>query len=508
MRRCLQTLTFCLLFLLLNPDIRLPSSVITAQNAPSTRELLPFEAVTDFLSAEDMVHDWTFTAKRGQFISIIAEQQSGTLDVVIELYNADGRLLAANDNASFDTLNARIEALPIPNDDQYRIRVYREGMGNGNTSGEYELLLTWGYSTFDNTVPAAITTDSDAVNDIFLPTTPFYITATVRLPISDSQRIIWRIADPTTIVWVFEHSINGDWAIAIENAAGEILRSTNGNSPLLSPENGILPLRFWREESGLQILVEETPVTSIAPVQNLIQSQTGTVQVQSLDSNVAEASLVLINNFRVTTAFYADTPFNAGAVSPTTPGQRIYDFTGDPAVVVSELRELGFAPDPTATSGLQGNIISSFILNDAASFNAYPLIERPFQNFVLSFSARITGGTDRTACGVIFRQNAPETFATLLFTPSRGLYVLQYDGGNLIGDGVATVSERLLPGNDRTNHFVIVANGDNATVFVNGRFEDVIRITETAGLTLSHLALDADLPTYCQLDNLWMWILD
>jgi hypothetical protein len=500
-RHCLQIFTIILAILL-------PGFVLNATASPplQVRVIAPFDVVTDNLDADNLAHDWTFSAQQDQYISITADRVSGDLDVVIELRNAAGQLLAANDNATFDTTNARLEAIRIPNDD-YVIRVYREGLEAGITSGTYELQLLRGYSVPYTDLPAATTTEDTARQVVEFPAAEFFITADVQLPTDTPDYTLqWRIEDPTAITWVFEHDVAGNWRLAIENARGELLRSTDGTSEQLDVTAGNeLNLYLWRQVTGLYVLANGVNIATITPVENLSLTLTGSLQVVPLDP---DAPLTLISNFRLTTAFYDDAPTTAGAITPTPPGERIYDFLASPGDILEQLRAIGFAPPPTESSGLQGSILSSFILNDAASFNAYPLIERPFQNFVLSFTAQLQGGTDGSACGMIFRQVSPATFATILFTPDRGLYALQYEDGVLQAGGVATISPALLPGKDIENNFIAVANAGTATVFVNGRLVAEVPITERAGLTLSHLALDADLATFCQLNNLWLWALD
>ena len=79
-------------------------------------------------------HTWTFTASRGNFVSI--QMASDTLDTHLSLYNSDDTLLTLNDD--YIGVQAAIVNYEILEDDEFRVvaRTY-----SANESGEYTISL-------------------------------------------------------------------------------------------------------------------------------------------------------------------------------------------------------------------------------------------------------------------------------------------------------------------------------------------------------------------------------
>ncbi|KAB2866004.1 MAG: hypothetical protein F9K46_03210, partial [Anaerolineae bacterium] len=101
--------------------------------------LKPFQSVTGQLGEGLVLEEWKFDGQAGQIISLVAERISGDLDVVLTLLNPNAEVIATNDNADFETTDARLEAISLELDGLYTVRIYREGGGFGPTSGEYRL---------------------------------------------------------------------------------------------------------------------------------------------------------------------------------------------------------------------------------------------------------------------------------------------------------------------------------------------------------------------------------
>lgn len=474
--------------------------ITTAQDdIPS---LTPFQAVGGMLDATTLRDNWTFDGQEGMLISIVAERVEGDLDVVVELRNSENQLLVANDNADRTTTDARIEAYVLPADDTYRIAVYREGLRLGNTSGIYKLTLLLGYSTYnDNQTTAALATDTlQSITTITAE--EFYLTTDVTMPNDDTYQLAWRLADTTGIQWIFNHDITGNWTLSIETAENTVIRSVTGTSTSLPTQEQAVSFVFHRTATTLDIYADENLITSSPIVEGLLSVNVGDFSIQGLQGLSGQA---LFNNIRLTTAYYLDDP-SLIALPPSR--QRIYNYDASPSQVIGTLRDLALLPPPTETSGLQGDIVEGFITNDEVSYNAYPLIERPFRNFVLSWTASFLSGPSSAACGVIFRQTSQDTFATVLHTPAAGLYMFQVNEGLSASDGVATISPFLEQGLNTGNTFTLVMIDDIGTLFINGRWVAETSLFDISGLTLTHLVLDSDVPTYCQIEQLWLWSLD
>lgn len=488
---------------------------VSAQQA--VRPLSAFTPVTGSLgNGSPLENAWQFEGQAGQVISLVARALDGDLDPVVELYDPQNQLLAANDNGAFDDLDARIEGYVLPVPGNYSVRVYREGLEKGSSSGRYELRLLFGFSVEN---PAEATTQVVRLDAgsrgteqtiLPLPTLNFYTTLEMMMPmIEQPYQLTWRfhVGEQNGLTWVFEHNTQGVWELSVENARQVPIRVTNGVAADILPLPGeAMVLEIWFHEEQLEIKVNEQVLVTMISLENWVTP--GEIRLSlALENDPATTTLLIpLRNFHVTTPFYLQDPVIAGAIAPTPPGERLYSYQGTAQEIVAELQALGFIPEDGI--GIQSIIHEGYIFIGAAGFRAYPLEERPFRDFALSFRATLFQGTLQTACGVIFRQEDGANFATILFTPSQGLYFLQYHDGVVNQNGLATLSPALLPELATTNHFLIVADGGRGQLFVNGRLVGEIALTPVGGPILSHLVLDIDTPAYCEIDDLWLWSFD
>lgn len=490
------------LILLLLAGWMLPHPTANAQTPPPS--IIPFQPVSGMLDDTTLREQWEFEGTSGQMISLVAARLAGDLDVVVELRNSENQLLAANDNADSSTTDARIEGLVLPNDDTYEVAVYREGLRTGITSGRFQLELLLGYSLYDISQTSAALAGRDEQTIASIRDEYFYLTSEVTMPLADTYLLQWRFVDTTGIQWIFVHDLAQDWVLSVETARNDPLRTTSGRSEMLPTGGATANVVFHRTERDFQVMVDGQVIARADVLSDLFPASVGSFSV-AIGPN--DTDLTLLNNIRLTTAYYQVDPSTV-AIPPTPSGERIYNYNESPSQVVSTLRALNFLPPPTQTSGLQGDIVSGFITNDEASFNAYPLIERPFRNFVLSWSASFISGTPSAGCGVIFRQISGDTFATVLHTTAGGFYFFEVENGRIQSNTISTITPFLEQGLATSNTFTVVVANDTANLFINGRHFSDLTLRDASGLTLAHLVLDNNTPTYCQLERVWLWSLD
>ena len=82
---------------------------------------------------------WVFDGKAGQALTFTMVALDGDLDPLLELFTADGRRLALNDDAVEDlTLgnNAQLFRIQLPRDERYILKA-----GRFEGSGHYELVV-------------------------------------------------------------------------------------------------------------------------------------------------------------------------------------------------------------------------------------------------------------------------------------------------------------------------------------------------------------------------------
>src|SRR5690606_16714297 len=85
-----------------------------------------------------------FSGKTGDLVTITMNRESGNLDPYLILMDSDFNELAANNDASINTRDARIIQFRLPKDGDYYILASRNDLAQGTTEGAFNLSLTVG----------------------------------------------------------------------------------------------------------------------------------------------------------------------------------------------------------------------------------------------------------------------------------------------------------------------------------------------------------------------------
>ncbi|MBI5931043.1 MAG: PPC domain-containing protein [Chloroflexi bacterium] len=481
-----------------------------------SRTLKPFQPVTGQLGEGLVLEEWKFEGQTGQMISLLAEKTSGDLDVVITLLNPNAETMAANDNASFDTTDARLEALPLVMDGTYSVRVYREGGGFGKTSGEYQLTLLNGYSQRDtdrrtsavvNLGPGELLARESIKT---LAAEDFYLEFAMALPeTTDPYTLEFRLREvpQNSHYWSFQLASDGVWLLNLQNESNRTLEGIEGRDPLELALGERVEFSFWQSANIFFVAINHTLVAQLDTSPDMLPTEAGEAAILIHgDTDHTENIVATLREVYLTNRFYADEPPALGAIGPNQPGERIYAYKGTPQQIVDELRASEFIP--TMEGGVQAKAVEAFIFTSDVGFSAYPMLgENPYQNYVLGFSAALLEGPTDTACGVIFRQQDGANFATMLFTPLGQVYFINYENGEAAPDGLAIESPAIFPGINQNNWFTIVANGEQGSLFVNGRLIGQIALQPVAGMFAVNIVIATPETAYCRLQNVWMWTL-
>lgn len=118
--------------------------VIVAQDSCSKEfERIYFgQTIRDSIRSSEPIKKYCFVGQKGDRVLIELEQQSGTLDPLLQLWNgSDTDLLDKNDDRSLATKDARI-SYTLENDGTYIIYASRTALESGSTSGSYSLSLS------------------------------------------------------------------------------------------------------------------------------------------------------------------------------------------------------------------------------------------------------------------------------------------------------------------------------------------------------------------------------
>ncbi len=476
--------------------------------------LKPFQAVTGRLGEGLVLEEWKFEGQAGQIISLVAETISGDLDVVLTLLNPNAETIASNDNATFETTDARLEAVTLELDGTYITRVYREGGGFGPTSGEYRLTLFNGYSQRDAdrrtsavvNLPAGELLARESIKN--LPAEDFYLEFAADLP-DDAYLIEFRLREvpQNSRYWSFQLTSHGDWLLNLQDENERVITGIESRESLNLPLGERVEFSFWQASNILLVAINGVVVVQLdTPMDSLPVEAGEAIVLIYADADHAENIVVTLREVYLTGRFYADNPVKLGAIGPNQPGDRIYAYQGTPQQIVDELRASDFIP--TVEGGVQAKAVEAFIFTSDVGFSAYPMLGvNPYQDYVLGFSAALLEGPADTGCGVIFRQQDGANFATMLFTPLGQVYFIHYEDGEPVADGIAIESPALLPGVNQNNWFTIVAYGEQGSLFVNGRLVGQIGLQPVVGTFAVNIVISTPQQAYCRLQNVWMWTL-
>ena len=99
-------------------------------------------------------HYFRFSGTTGDLVTINMNRESGNLDPYLILMDSDLNEIAANNDASINTRDARIIQFRLPKDGDYYILASRNDLAQGTTAGAFNLALTVGAISLD---PGSVT---------------------------------------------------------------------------------------------------------------------------------------------------------------------------------------------------------------------------------------------------------------------------------------------------------------------------------------------------------------
>jgi hypothetical protein len=477
--------------------------ILTIPLLPSAAQddagLIPFQPVSGTLNDDETSQQWQFEGQAGQVISLLVETTSGDLNPVVALRKSESDFMVANDDSRLGDLDARLEAIVLPEDGVYQVRVYREGEAQGTTSGDYRLILLVGYGS----TPFIYRSDQERVwlnrsnpqQDIELAQLPedaFYLQTDLQLTHNDDNlplEIRWRFRDR----WVFTWTLAGDWRFSTsrETASGVYDALTEPGAQV----------EFLMHDATLTFFVNGELVTTQPLTDRTDNANNVTITFSMPEGSEASPSLI-IDNLLITGVYYEEDTL---AVPPIDPENRIYSYEGLPTQIMDELLEKEIVPE--GGRGLQALINDGFVFTNEVGFSAYPLFtDREFQNFVMGFVSVVRRGTENTACGLLFHESDDnESFATALASPNRDLFFLNYEDGELSGENIVTRSPALRSGLQTENYFVVVANDHTGMLYVNGLLQGQIELASERGELFVQVVVDEEVDANCLLTKAWVW---
>lgn len=487
---------------------------LSATALAQERTLDFFKPAGGMLAAGDS-HDWQFIALSGSLISLVARGVAGDLDPRLDVFDANGALVASNDDVDWPvSTDAVVEALSPGSTGRFLARVSSVGQG----SGEYELLMLDGWPTVTwqadfaddsawQTVPAAADTllgEGRAVLVVEPPASSVIITGEPQVPArafglqADVTEVAgnrgWRIGIVThwhsAGEWArFLVDDRGRWQFEVSTRDGLMTPVAPAPHPAIGdderPEHLALvdygdTLEFFFNRKSLGRLADDIPL------------ERGRVGLFAGSGNEGGQVTAWFSALRLTEPARS----HAGAILPELLG-------GDErASVLRHLQRHRLAP---GSGELAMHVPESYVINNRAGVSTLRLGgERRFSRFALGthFVAESNSGDSIAGCGLVLEMDGEETY-TLAWLDDRGSAGLSRRQGDAFAPG--PVRSDLQTGQAR-RQLLVVADGENTWLYASGRLVGALPAAAPAG-TIGIAALSfGNLTSTCRFSDTWVWV--
>jgi Bacterial pre-peptidase C-terminal domain len=471
-----------------------------------------FSPVTGQIAAGSQ-QQWTFTAPNGAVLSFSVESTSGNLDPAFSISSSAGTELIRNDDYNFPaSRDALLEAITIPRTDTYTLTVF----GAGDTSGEYRLTMTSGFSQIESsdnfngdlnwkTVPdtqgisgenGQLTLAASGISQSILAINPkaktpvdYYAQVTVNVG-GEGGWLVGMTARQQDIDHYYLLQINesGQWRFVLhEPDSDQVVRDWTPH-PAIIAGNGSFTLGMMVNGAGFDFFYN------------------GQFFGRLTDSTLSTSGqLGLMATTRATLTSQATAHFDDLTV--TIPleikGKRIIPqqlLGGKASDAAQELQRRSLIP----AGGAMGlTVASSFVES------GHPGVQRvmlgrgtTYDNFAMASTISWTAvSSGATGCGLVFR-SADDTHYTLAYLDQSGAYgVSQRDGDafkpGIFGEGVNLKSP--------SHQLVVVAQDNQLFYYLDGLYRGTMK-NEVIDGAVGNAVVDFEpISTSCQFTDTWVW---
>ena len=490
--------------------------IVGVGRAQENTALTFFEPVQGVLNDQTATQEWTFAGQADQVISLLVVTIAGDLDPVLEVIGPDGATLAENDDLDSLVTDAGLEALTLPVEGAYTVRVSRYE----NTSGQYELVVTPGFArlvrkeTFDEANSPWLVPDNNAISvtqgklrlrvvpagteAIAMPSDgepmqDLYLQLDARLfenPSYAEVGIIFRGQMTATGLQAYQLKVNseGKWMAAFQDASGEyVLQSWTSNRALsASPWTlAVLAqgnrLAFYGNGVLLGTLTDS----------RLIQPGMIGVSVMTRPDQPDPAA-VLFDNVLITTRLgttYRGLPIALTSWNSPDPADIAAEIAASEQVTLGPARDL-FVPT------------SSLTTIDLGMW--YELIgpeQAVYSDFLLGASVAVATQGSNVGCGILYRWQDERNLDMAFVDTVGGVGLVQardgqlttnvYDQGDMVSDG--------------PNRVLVIAQGEHVALYVNGALIMQETVTPGTGRIGVSLLNYEDTGTDCYFTDIWVW---
>jgi hypothetical protein len=505
LRRC--GLSFFLLLVLVSPA--LPRAV----RAQDERALAFFDPVRGAINDATPTEDWDFVGFTDQVISLLVVGISGDLDPVLQVIGPDGTVIAENDDRDSLVRDAGLEALMLPADEVYTIRVTRYGP----TIGEYELTVTPGLTqlvrrdTFDQGDVSWVTPQGELVplaqgklqmristpGQTLMAFPPdakplqnLYFQADARLlgtPGYAEFGLVFRAQGAQS--YQFKINTDGQWTVLLQDGTSVYALRNWQSHPELTGSGWTLAV--LARDDNFSFYANGVLLGTLSDDRLSAGGNAGVMVTNRADET--EATTVLFDNVLITTRLastYRGLPL------------ALTDWNNDdPVVVMAELADAGhldlapardlFIPDADMTAPIQ-NTWFELLGSDQTIYN----------DFVLSAWVTIVTNGTSAGCGMVYRWQDARNLDLAYVDVMGGFGVVQAHDAQLTTNAYDLSPMVKL---SEPNNLIIIAQGDHVSLYINGALVTQETVTPGAGRVGISLLNYEIARTDCYWTNIWVW---
>lgn len=491
-------------------------------HAQADRALIFFVPVRGAINDSTPAEAWTFAGHVDQVISLLVVPISGNLDPVVQVIGPDGGMVGENDDRDTLVQDAGLEALSLPADGTYTIQVTRyEGSA---TVGEYELTITPGFTqlvrqdTFEQGAVSWVTPTGELIAlsqgklqmristpgqalIAFPPDTQAlqnaYIQANARLFGSSAYAefgLVFRAQiEPGRLrCYQFKVNTDGRWTVLLQDGASVFVLRTWQSDPALTGTEWTLAV-LARDEI-LSFYANGALLGTLTDTRLMAAGAAGVMIMNQPDET--EVTTLLVDDVLVTTRL--GSTFRGLPLALTA-----WD-SADPAVVVSELADTGKIV-PAAARDLFIPDTTLIAVDRTARFELFGSDLTVYKDFVLSAWLRIATSGSGAGCGMVYRWQDERNLDLAYIDGQGGFGIVQARSAQLV---VNAYDLNPMVTTDRLNHLLIIAQGEQVTLYVNGALVTQETVQPGSGRVgialLNYEAVRAD----CFWTNVWVWPLE
>lgn len=485
--------------------------------------LVFFQPVRGSLNDTTPAGEWTWDGRAGQVVSLIVVTTSGDLDPTLAVVGPDGALVAENDDIDSLVTDAGLEALALPADGVYTVRVTRYQGESGTTSGEYELVITPGFAslhrrdTFDTSESPWLPPEGgealslsqgglrvrvvrDGATVIAAPSDAgtldsFYMQVDARLDNRPSYAEVGLVFRSQLVTggersYQFKVNTEGKWTVLLSDPAGVFTLRTWASDRALSATQWTLAVLV--RGSSFEFYGNGALLGSLSD--SRLAEPGGFGLLVATREKQPEPADVIFDNLLITTRLgttYSGLPLALAVWDNLNPQGIVTELAASGQITPAPGRDF-FVPQVSLTSTAQQ---SRFELVGTETQTRYV-------DFVLGAQVVINTGGQDVGCGLVFHWQNEHTLEMAYVDSTGGFGLVQSDDG-VLTTNVYDLSSMVKRG--APNDLLVISQGGRRVLYINGAMvadETVAPGDGRIGIVVLNFETAV---TECLVSDYWVW---